>query len=413
MSNRKQKLGGLLSFSFISFCFCFGIGIGMFIRFGKLEPSDAATTTITTTSTTEEYLPFPEISPESVPPPVFEEPVPQQTITIKAVGDVIPGTNFPNYRLPRNKNHLIPDSVRRFLGGADIVFGNFESTLTNHPYTPKNISRGQVFAFRSPPSYAKLFADVGFNVFNIANNHAWDFGAVGYRDTTLNFAAAGIQTVGHKNQILWGQINNIPVALIGFAPYPEFYNSIHDLERAKDLVAQAKARADIVIISMHAGAEGTSALYVKDKTEYFYGENRGNSIKFARAMIDAGADLVLGHGPHVPRAVEIYNGKLIAYSLGNFLGYRTLSTRAQTGYSMILEVQLNQLGELVGSKIIPVRLNSKGIPYIDHHFRTVGLMRYLNNKAFPKNPVQINKLGEIVVQNSQPNRQDILSQNSQ
>jgi poly-gamma-glutamate capsule biosynthesis protein CapA/YwtB (metallophosphatase superfamily) len=115
-------------------------------------------------------------------------------------------------------------------------------------------------------------------------------------------------------------------------------------------------------------------------------------------MIDAGADLVLGHGPHVPRAMEIYKGKIIAYSLGNFLGYRTLSTNAQTGDSMILEVKLNSAGDLVSSKVIPVRMDKQGIPHIDQHFRTVKLMRYLNAQAFPKNPVKINKKGEVLVQ---------------
>ena len=186
--------------------------------------------------------------------------------------------------------------------------------------------------------------------------------------------------------------------MIGFSPY-EMYNSIHNLGAAQVLVAEAKNKANIVVVSMHAGAEETAALHVKNQTEFFYGENRGNSIKFARNMIDAGADLVLGHGPHVPRAMEIYKGKIIAYSLGNFLGYRTLSTNAQTGDSMILEVKLNSVGNLVSSKVIPVRMDRHGIPQIDQHFRTVKLMRYLNNQAFPKNAVKLNNKGEVIVQN--------------
>ncbi|ARV60455.1 metallophosphatase [Nostocales cyanobacterium HT-58-2] len=377
----NQKLGKLLSFSFISVCFCLGIGIGLFIRFGQLQRTNAATT-----STDEVPIPF------SIP----ENTSPEESITIQAVGDIIPGTNYPNYRLPRTYNQLLPKSIRAYLQRADILFGNFESSLTNYPYSSKDMSRGQVFAFRSPPTYAQLFADVGFDVMNLANNHALDFGLVGFRDTIKNLKGVGIETLGHKNQILLLKANGIPVAMIGFAPY-EFYNSIHDLETAQALVQKAKTQANIVIISMHSGAEGTGALRVQDKTEYFYGENRGNSLQFARTMIDAGADLVIGHGPHVPRAIEIYNGKLIAYSLGNFIGYRTLSTVAQTGYSMILEAKLNSRGDLVSSKIIPVRLNRQGIPHIDQHFRTVGLLRYLINKDFPNDPVKINKKGEIVV----------------
>ncbi|MEC4816451.1 MAG: CapA family protein [Scytonema sp. PMC 1069.18] len=379
----NKRLGKWLSFSFISACFCLGIGIGMFIRFGQIQRSQAATSPI-----------------ETVPDSFFiPESVPSDTITIQAVGDIIPGTNYPNYRLPKNHNQLLPQSIRAYLQRADILFGNFESSLTTHRYSAKDISRGQVFAFRSPPSYAQLFADVGFNVMNIANNHALDFGLVGLGDTVKNLKAVGIETLGHKNQILVLESNGLFVAMIGFAPY-DFYNSIHDLQTAKALVEEAKKNASIVIVSMHSGAEGTGALHVKDKVEYFYGENRGNSLQFARNMIDAGADLVIGHGPHVPRAMEIYNGKLIAYSLGNFLGYRTLSTAAQTGYSMILEVKLNSQGDLLGSKIIPVHLDRQGIPHIDQRFRTVGLLRYLISKDFPEQQVEINQLGEIVLENS-------------
>ncbi|MBD6618170.1 CapA family protein [Komarekiella sp. 'clone 1'] len=385
----NSRLVQLLSLSFISCCFCVGIGIGVFIRFGQFQPSDAATTST-------EPEPFPFAFPEPTPPPGKEH---LDTITIKAVGDIIPGTNFPNYRLPRLSNQLLPRSVRGYLQGSDILFGNLETSLTNYPYTTKDISRGQVFAFRSPPAYAQLFAEAGFNVFNMANNHAMDFGKVGFQDTINNLKAVGIATLGHKNQILYKKANNIPIAMIGFSPY-NMYNSIHDLAAAQTLVTQAKNNAQIVVISMHAGAEGTEAIHLKNQTEFFYGENRGNSIKFARTMVDAGADLVLGHGPHVPRAMEIYKGKLIAYSLGNFLGYRTLSTNAQTGDSMILEVKLNSAGDLVSSKIIPIRMDRQGIPHIDQLFQTVKLMRYLNNQAFPNNPVKITNKEEILVLNS-------------
>ncbi|BAZ29990.1 putative poly-gamma-glutamate biosynthesis protein [Cylindrospermum sp. NIES-4074] len=378
MANRSQ--GQLFSFGFLSLCFCLGISIGIVIRFGKLQQSNAATSPLS--------------SPEFTTPAGSGD-----TITIKAVGDIIPGTNFPNNKLPRDRNELLPNSVRSYLAGSDILFGNFESSLTTHPYSAKDISRGQTYAFRSPPAYAQLFADAGFDVFNMANNHAMDFGPVGFQDTIDNLENAGIKTLGHKNQILYLEANNVPVAMIGFTTY-DLYNSVNNLKAAKALVAEAKSNANIVIVSMQVGAEGTGALHVKNKTEFFYGEDRGNSLKFARTMIDTGADLVLGHGPHVPRAIEMYKGKMIAYSLGNFLGYRTLATNAQTGYSMILEVKLNSEGDLVSSKIIPVHLNRQGIPQIDQKFRTVGLLRYLNNYDFPDDPVKINQLGEIVMLNN-------------
>ncbi|PHJ59950.1 metallophosphatase [Nostoc linckia z18] len=382
------SLGRAVSFAFVGVCFYLGIGVGVVIRLGQSQRTNAATTPVES-----------GLLPLTIPEfrePTLKKQIFAGTITIKAVGDIIPGTNFPNYRLPRFQDQLLPKSVRTHLQGSDILFGNFESSLTNHPYTTKDINREQVFAFRSPPAYAQLFAKAGFNVFNMANNHAMDFGLVGFKDTKKNLEAAGIATLGHKNQILYLKANNIPVGMIGFSPY-EMYNSIHNLVAAEKLVAQAKKNANIVIVSMHAGAEGTEALHVKNQTEFFYGENRGNSINFARKMIDAGADLVLGHGPHVPRAMEIYKNKIIAYSLGNFLGYRTLSTNAQAGDSLILEVKINSSGNLVSSKIIPIRMDKQGIPQVDRHFRTLKLMRYLNNKAFPKNPVKINNKGEIII----------------
>lgn len=320
------------------------------------------------------------------------------SIRIKAVGDMVPGTNYGSNSLLANPNQLFPQSVREKLQGSDILFGNFESTITNHPNSTKDISRGQVFAFRSPPKHAKLFAEVGFNVLSVANNHSMDFGTKGFQDTFNNITAAGIKPVGKKNQILYFNVENLPVAVIGFCFY-EYCNTVQDIEKAKTLVETARKKAKIVIISMHVGAEGNKALNVKNQTEFFYGENRGNSVKFARTMIDSGADLVLGHGPHVPRAIEVYQGKLIAYSLGNFLGYRVFSTSSYKGYSMILDVKLNEEGDFLSGKIIPVRLNKLGIPYIDQGFSTVGLLRSLNKSDFPNNPIEINSKGEIFLAN--------------
>jgi poly-gamma-glutamate capsule biosynthesis protein CapA/YwtB (metallophosphatase superfamily) len=423
---KNQWLMKVLSLGIIGLCFYAGISAGSSIRSKYFQSANASNTDAseiepilpkksTTISKTEQITQKTneqitqktneqitqktnEQITEQITERITEKKTQQNVVTIQAVGDVIPGTNFPDYRLPKNKNYLIPKSVKRFLQRADILFGNFESSLTNHPNAAKDITRQQIFAFRSPPEYANLFADVGFDVFNIANNHAKDFGLVGFRDTIKNLKKVGIETVGHKNQILLLEANKIPIAMIGFAPY-DFYNSIHNIEQAQQLVKKAKNKAKIVIVSMHAGSEGTAALRVKNKTEFFYGENRGNSIKFARAMIDSGADLVLGHGPHVPRAMEVYKDKLIAYSLGNFLGFRTLSTVAETGYSMILEVKLNTEGDLVDGKIIPVRLDKQGIPYIDNKFRTVALLRNLIQKDFPNSQIQFDNKGYILLQN--------------
>jgi len=151
-----------------------------------------------------------------------------------------------------------------------------------------------------------------------------------------------------------------------------------------------------VIISVHAGAEGSDQTRVSDRTEYFFGENRGNILQFSRFMIDQGADVILGHGPHVPRAVELYNDRLIAYSLGNFMGYGTLSTVGALGYSMVLQIELDPQGEFISGRVLPVALDRYGIPYLDDYFQSVILVRNLTRSDFPETPLVVDEMGYLV-----------------
>jgi hypothetical protein len=347
--------------------------------------------TLLDTSTVDNLNKFSDIALTTIQNPVS----PDTRIKLKAVGDIIPGTNYPSNKLHPNKTALF-QSVKPALQGSDILFGNFESTLTNYPKSAKNIGRGLVFAFRTPPSYTSILQDAGFDVLSVANNHSFDFYETGFTDTIDNLNQAGMKAVGRKEDIIYHEAKGVKFAFIGFS-YFSVHNNMHDLEAATALVKKADENADIIVISVHAGAEGTSALNVRNKTEYFYGENRGNKVLFAHTLIDAGADLVLGHGPHVPRALELYNGKLIAYSLGNFMGYRTLSSRGKLGYSLVLEADLDPVGNFTGGKIIPIHINSKGIPYMDSKFRSVGLIRQLTQNNFPKTPLKIEEDGEVLV----------------
>ncbi|MCT7974845.1 CapA family protein [Laspinema olomoucense] len=330
---------------------------------------------------------------------LVESSIPNQPITIKAVGDIIPGVDFPSNKLHPQPEQLF-EAVTPYLQGADLVFGNFESTLTNHPYSGKDVSRPNVFAFRTPPSYTRLLKEAGFNILSVANNHSLDFTEQGFEDTIKNIEAAGMVAASRKGEIAYTTVNDIPIAFIGFSTY-SYHNSILDLDAAKALVAEAQEKATLVVISFHGGAEGTGALHVKNRTETFFSENRGNLVEFSRMMIDAGADLVLGHGPHVPRALEVYKGKLIAYSLGNFMGYRSLSTVAELGYSLILEAEIDLEGNFIGGQIIPIHLNSQGIPSYDAQNRTVKLMQKLTQSDFPETPLSIEADGKIVKVDSQ------------
>ena len=317
------------------------------------------------------------------------------TVSIKAVGDMIPGTNFPYNKLPAKKELLL-ESVKPYLKGADILFGNFESTMTDYPYSSKAGGGRMLFAFRTPPSYAKIFKDVGFDILNIANNHSYDFNEQGFKDTIKNIDSNGMKAVGKKDQIVYQNVKGVNFAFIGFSNYGEVHNSLLELKAGAEVVKKAKQNADIVVISVHAGAEGTGALNVRNKNELFYGENRGNMVLFSRTMIDAGADLILGHGPHVPRAMELYKGKLVAYSLGNFLGYRTLSTAGALGQSLILDVKMTPQGDFVSGKIIPVQLDGRGVPAVDNKFRSVGLIGRLTKSDFPNSGLTIDDKGQIL-----------------
>lgn len=164
------------------------------------------------------------------------------------------------------------------------------------------------------------------------------------------------------------------------------------------MVQEAEQNADVVIVSVHAGKEGTDAVFSRNQEEFFYSENRGNLVHFSRTVVDYGADLVLGHGPHVPRGVELYNKRLIAYSLGNFLGYHTLSTQGPLGLSMILQASVDGEGQFVNGRIIPAALDPNGVPYLDNHFSSVILVRNAAQRDFPNTSLVIDDVGQILRQ---------------
>jgi poly-gamma-glutamate capsule biosynthesis protein CapA/YwtB (metallophosphatase superfamily) len=341
----------------------------------------------------------PTISPVAASPIAPLTPKPSATepiISIKAVGDIVPGTNFPSDRLPADGGQSLFADVKRFLGGADVLFGNFESTLTDYPYVAKDISQGMTFAFRTPPAFANVLKEAGFNVLSVANNHSFDFSDQGFADTINHIEQVGIKAIGQKRQISYLNVKGVTIAFIGFSYLPD-HNSMGDLEAAKALVDQAKQQAKIIIISVHQGAEGTDATHTYNQSEPFFGEDRGNSVQFARTMIDQGASLVLGHGPHVLRSLELYKSRLIAYSLGNFVGYRTLSSEGALGKSMILQVEMNSEGRFVSGKIIPVSLDASGVPYIDNKFTSVSMVRNLVESDFSVTPILIGEDGKIVI----------------
>jgi len=314
-------------------------------------------------------------------------------IKIKAVGDIVPGTDFPDKsRLPARGGEQLFEQVSTYLNDTDLLFGNYESTFTDYPKTRKNTSRKMVFAFRTPPAFAADLKKAGFDILNIANNHSNDFYEKGFQDTAKNIKAADMLFTGFKNEINTTEKNGLRIAFIGFS-YLDFHNSILDYSHTANIIKKAVQQADIVIVSVHGGAEGVSAVHIENKNENFYGENRGNLVKFSHLAIDSGADLVLGHGPHVPRAMELYKERLIAYSLGNFIGYHVFSINSYTSYSLILEVNLDKTGKFETGKIIPLILSSEGIPHYDAEGRSIKLIKNLMDNDIKNKNLILNNEG--------------------
>jgi poly-gamma-glutamate capsule biosynthesis protein CapA/YwtB (metallophosphatase superfamily) len=315
------------------------------------------------------------------------------TFTLSAVGDTIMAS-APTY-LPANGGKDFFAPVEAALK-SDLQMANLEEPLTNVPTSSKcGAALGKTcFAFRSPPQYANVLADAGFDLVNIANNHALDFGQAGHAETENALDSAGVKYTGPPGMVTTVTVKGLKIAVIGFAPY-SWANDVRDITAAATLVQTAKQSNDLVIVQVHMGGEGPSYQHVKPGTEMFLGENRGNPIAFSHAMIDAGADIIIGHSPHVLRAMEFYKGHLIAYSLGNFAGYHALSTGGVTGVSMILRVTLRADGSFVSARMIPTSMVAPGVPRMDPNQRAIPLVRSLTNADFPNSGAQIAASGAI------------------
>jgi poly-gamma-glutamate capsule biosynthesis protein CapA/YwtB (metallophosphatase superfamily) len=317
-------------------------------------------------------------------------PKPTGPITIAAVGDVMLGSPFPNEsRMPPNDGADILKAVTPVLSAADIAFGNMEGPITDGGVsekcgTPKPGQPVRCFAFRMPTRFAKNLKAAGFDVMSVANNHASDFGDAGRASTRRTLDELGIKHAGSDKaqfSTTYLDVKGLKVAVIGFA-HNNIVPNVNDLDGARRLVQEADKRADIVVVSFHGGAEGTGAQNVPKRTELFFGEARGNLPLFAHTVIDAGADLVLGHGPHVLRGMEVYKDRLIAYSLGNFATYGWFKLEAETALTVILEAQLGSDGRFLGGKLHSARQEGMGIPTLDSNGTAIRKVRALSETDF-------------------------------
>ena len=315
------------------------------------------------------------------------------TFTLSAVGDTIMAS-APKFLPPHGGADFfapVADALH-----SDLQMANLEEPLTNVATSTKcGTALGTTcFAFRAPTSYADVLKDSGFDLVNIANNHAIDFGQNGHAETERALTDAGVKYTGPPGMITTTTVKGARIAVLGFAPYP-WANDLRDIDDAARLVRTAAKSADVVIVQAHMGAEGAAYQHVRLGVQTFLGENRGDAIAFSHAMIDAGASIVIGHGPHVLRGMEFYKGHLIAYSLGNFAGYHALSINNVTGVSAVLRVTMRRDGSFVGATMVPTSMVAPGVPRLDPRDRAIDMVRSLSHEDFPVTGVQIAASGAI------------------
>ena len=371
----------------------------------------------------------PVLQPAPIPLP-SPSPVPTQStvdapaqslspfdeIVITAVGDVMLGTTFPDESsLPPNDGAGLLAEVTPFLKRGDVVYGNLEGPIIDGGVSAKcrGKKEGTCFAFRVPTRYGKYLKDAGFTAMGLANNHAMDFGLEGRASSRQVLDGVQIAHTGEVGDVARLTVKGRKTAIVAFATYPGAYNFL-DLDESLQTIRSLKAEADLVIVGFHGGAEGATHQHVLEGDETFLGEDRGDLRKFTHAAIDAGADMVLGSGPHVVRAMEIYKGKLIAYSLGNFATYGPFNLNAENGLSLVLEAHLAADGTFLRGKVYPVKQEKPGGPKLDSEMKILPVLRGLSNADFPQTAVVVGPHGELWLPGTQVppcvNAPDLLEQ---
>jgi hypothetical protein len=335
------------------------------------------------------------------------------------VGDINLGTATLPDGVPPNDGRGLLNRARPALSG-DLVVGNFEGVLADsgtsskclmrapptkrrprHGQSPSDtlIARPNCYAFRTPIALAGRLVEAGFTHLNLANNHANDLGAAGRASTERTLDSLGITYYGPLSHIVLDTVRRgdsvTTVGIVGFTTYPFAYDLL-DIERSAAVVDSIRPQVDLLIVTFHGGAEGVRALRTGEAAESLGSEPRGDLRRWARAVIDAGADAVIGHGPHVLRGMEFYRGHLIAYSLGNFLTYRGFNLEGPLGVTGVLQMEFTGLGALRRARLVPmVQVPQQG-PAPDPDRSALQLIRRLSDQDFGATAARIGPKGEIV-----------------
>jgi poly-gamma-glutamate capsule biosynthesis protein CapA/YwtB (metallophosphatase superfamily) len=230
---------------------------------------------------------------------------------------------------------------------------------------------------------------------SLANNHAQDFGDPGRDSSMRALDDVGIRHSGRDGDIAEWSAQGRRIALVAFAPNVGSHQ-LNELGRAREIVTTLATRHDIVIVSFHGGSEGEGASALPFAHEIYQGEDRGDVVEFAHTVIDAGADLVIGHGPHVLRPIELYRDRLIAYSLGNFATYYGISVTGIRGIAGILTTRLAEDGRFLEAHFdSTIQLRPAG-PSLDPDRRALTQLRELTTTSFPAGQLTLENDGRIL-----------------
>ena len=318
-----------------------------------------------------------------------------EKVSVAFTGDIMMGTTFPDSihgrDLPPNDGKNIFDDVRDIISAADFAGGNLEGSFLEGPGHRRKMTNPKTyFIFRMPPSYVHNLIDAGYDFVGIANNHINDFGEPGRQSTVKTLADAGLAHAGLKNICEKAFVERNGV-IFGVAQVGHGDNNVdvNDLEEVKRVVKELRDSADIVVLSFHGGAEGSAYTHVPGKLEYYVGEKRGDVKAVAHAAIDAGADVVFGHGPHVVRGAELYKDHIIFYSLGNFCTPYRMGVAGLTGQAPIAVVDLDMNGKFLGGKIHSF-IQKRGLgPQKDATNSAARQIKNLSSSDFPESPLII------------------------
>lgn len=325
---------------------------------------------------------------------VFAQPQ-EKTATVAFTGDIMMGTTFPSTQLPPQQGRQLFVDAAPVLQRVDLAFGNLEGTLCDGGKSRKVVS-SKCYAFRTPTSFSPRLKEAGYDFLSMANNHAFDFGLEGVKSTIKCLDAQHIKHAGVKDFPEYAIIehNGLKYGVCAFG-HNEYTFRHQNLDLVRRIITDLANQTDIVIVSFHGGAEGAKRNRLPYGREIFLGEDRGDLRHFAHFCIDAGADVVYGHGPHVVRAVELYKEHFIAYSLGNFCTPYGINVSGISGYAPILELKLTEDGRFVNGQIHSfIQYRGKG-PRKDSQHRVAREIRRLTKLDMPGVKLQISDTGAI------------------